>query len=103
MMFVQSGIDIDGSQAHLVTSPLKDKPNLPRLDFRGANKRPIASPHELNLLKSELYYMNSPNNANYYGDPLTSPAMLLPNSCRVTLDRRSDRGSSGAIASARPV
>jgi len=92
--FAGSGIDIDGSteQAHLVLSPENKMRNiLPPLNLRGSNRHPsirslgITSPHELKMLKSEVYYINSPNAR----DPMMSPQTLLPNSCRINFDKRS--------------
>ena len=105
--FAGSGIDLDGSaeQAHLVVSPEnKFKHVLPPLNLRGSSRNPslrsmgITSPHELKLLKSEVYYVNSPNTR----DPMMSPNNLLPNSCRITFDKRSyDQGSYPYVATER--
>ena len=104
-MFVKSGIDIDGSsqQAHLVKDVIK--PVLPKLDFqkgfqKGHTFRPFESPNELKLLKSDLYYINSPNNRI---DPMFSPSSLLPNSCRIQLDRRVEHHGNHSYVTERPA
>lgn len=104
-MFVKSGIDVDGSsqQAHLVKDVIK--PVMPKLDLvKGFQKlqtfRPVESPHELKLLKSDLYYVSSPNNRV---DPMFSPSSLLPNSCRIQLDRRVEHQANHSYVTERPA
>lgn len=97
------GIDMNKQQSHLVTSP-KDimKTGLPKLDFYKNLRtfKPIESPHELGLLKSDVYYINSPN-ARF--EPMFSPSTLLPNSCRIQRDKKSEHGGTYGYATERPT
>ena len=73
--------------------------NLQNFDrFPNRNRYGFASPHDFNLLKSELYYSNSPNLLN--SDNQLSPSPMLPNSCRVTLNKRQSE-NIGSYATAR--
>lgn len=99
-------MDIDGSieQVQLVSSPQDTfKPILPRLNLgktRGPNFKPYGA-NDLKGLKSDVFYVNSPQAK--YPDALMSPASLLPNSCRINMEKRGDQYPYPYIATERKV
>jgi len=106
IIFAGSGIDMDGSndQTELVSSPRNTnlfKPILPPLNIGGTRSSNFKAfgANDLKGLKSEVYYVNSPQAR----DALMSPAALLPNSCRINMEKRGDQYPYNYIATERKV
>ncbi len=88
----------------MVSSPTNTfKPILPRLNIggtRGADYKSYGL-NDLKGLKSDVFYVNSPQAK--YPDTMMSPVSLLPNSCRINMEKRGDQYPYPYIATERKV